>query len=83
MPKDSNTGNLPQLLFRFKSGTVTAEVHGPRLGWQSRYISYFRWVKDTKEPTKWNKILPNREVDQIHLEKCVKAVRRWLREQEQ
>ena len=26
-----NTGNLPELLYRIKHGTVTAEIHGPRL----------------------------------------------------
>jgi hypothetical protein len=40
-----NTGNLPELLFKIKKGTVTAEVHGPRLGWKSRHVRYYRWVK--------------------------------------
>ena len=74
-----NTGNLPELLFKIKKGTVTAEVHGSRLGWKSRHVRYYRWVKCTKEPTAWRQVLPNRDVDQAHLAQCVKAVRARLK----
>jgi hypothetical protein len=78
----SNTGNLPELLFKIKKGTVTAEIHGPRLGWKSRRVRYYRWTKCTKEPTAWLQVLPDRDVDQAHLAQCVKAVRAWLKEDE-
>lgn len=78
----SNTGNLPELLFKIKKGTVTAEIHGPRLGWKSRRIRYYRWIACTKEPGRWRQVLPNRDVDQTHLAQCVKAVRAWLKEDE-
>ena len=82
MPILENTGNRPELLFKIKKGTVTAEVHGPRLGWQSRFITYYRWQKCTRDPKAWNKVLPNRAADQIYLEQCVKAVRAWLKQDE-
>ena len=78
----SNTGNLPELLFKIKKGTVTAEIRGPRLGWKSRRIRYYRWIACTKEPGRWRQVLPNRDVDQAHLAQCVKAVRAWLKEDE-
>lgn len=78
----SNTGNLPELLFKIKKGTVTAEIHGPRLGWKSRRVRYYRWMKCTKEASAWVKVLPDRAVDQVHLAQCVKAVRAWLKHDE-
>ena len=75
-----NTGNLPELLFKIKKGTVTAEIHGPRLGWKSRRVRYYRWIVCTKEPGRWRQVLPDRDVDQAHLAQCVKAVRAWLKQ---
>ena len=77
-----NTGNLPELLFKIKKGTVTAEIHGPRLGWKWRTIHYYRWKKCTKEAKDWLKVTPDRAVDQAHLAQCVKAVRAWLKQDE-
>lgn len=68
------------LLFRHKEGTVTATIYGPRIGFQWTRVDYFRWEISTKDPTKWEKRPPTREVDQLHLERCVKAVRAWFRE---
>lgn len=82
MSPSKNTGAKPQLLFQFKKGGVTVEVHGPRIGWRWREIRYFRWMKSTEEPGQWKKVLPNRDCDQLHLEHCVKAVRAWLKEEE-
>ena len=70
----------PVLLFKHKEGTVTATIHGPKIGFQWTKVEYFRWQMSTKEPGKWEKQHPTRECDQIHLERCVKAVRKWLRE---
>lgn len=67
------------LLFKHKEGTVTVTVYGPRIGFLWTDVQYFRWVPSTKEPGQWEKRQPNREVDQEHLEKCVKAVRAWLK----
>jgi hypothetical protein len=77
-----DSGNGSQLLFKFKKGTVTAEIHGPRLGWKWRIVRYYRWQKCSKEAAAWNQVLPDRAVDQPHLEQCVKAVRAWLKQDE-
>lgn len=70
----------PILLFRHKEGTVTATIHGPRIGFEWTRVEYFRWEMSTKQPGKWEKRAPTREVDQLHLERCVKAVRAWFRQ---
>ena len=70
----------PILLFKHKEGTVTATIRGPRIGFQWTIVEYFRWQISTKEPGVWEKLAPTRECDQIHLERCVKAVRKWFRE---
>ena len=70
----------PILLFKHKEGTVTATVYGPRIGFKWARVDYFRWEVSTKEPGKWEKKPPTREADQLHLERCVKAVRAWFRE---
>ena len=72
----------PELLFKVTRGTVTATVYGPRIGFQWVSVEYFRWMLSTKEPGKWERRAPDREVDQLHLEQCVKAVRAWLRERD-
>ena len=69
----------PELLFKHKDGTVTVTVYGPRIGFQWTRVEYFRWVKCTKDPSRWERRPPDRETDQIHLEQCVKAVRQWFR----
>ena len=71
-----------ELLFKVKKGTVTAEVHGPRLGWKWRQIRYYRWQRCTRDADGWVKLSPNRSVDQVHLQQCVKAVRAWLKDDE-
>ncbi len=68
-----------RVLFRVKKGSVTAEIRGPRIGWQYRDVQYFRWQKSPKHPTKWIRVDPSRPTDQLHLEQCVKAVRTWLK----
>lgn len=71
-----------RLLYKIKRGTVTAEVHGPRIGWRWRRIKYYRWQKSTRDPKGWDQVSPNRPGDLLHLEQCVKAVRAWLRQEE-
>ena len=70
----------PELLFKCKHGTVTVTVVGPTIGFKWTRIEYFRWVQSTKEAGKWEKRLPDREADQLHLERCVKDVRDWLKQ---
>ena len=72
----------PVLLFKHKEGTVTATIIGPTIGFLWTRIEYSRNMKSTKEPDQWEKRFPDREVDQIHLERCVKKVRAWLRERD-
>ena len=43
-------------------------------------IDYFRWVHSTKEAGKWEKRCPDRETDQLHLERCVKHVQGWFKQ---
>jgi hypothetical protein len=69
----------PELLFKAKHGTVTATVYGPVAGFQWTRVDYFRWVQSTKEAGKWEKRFPDRETDQLHLERCVKDVRGWFK----
>ena len=69
-----------ELLFKVKHGTVTAEVWGPTIGFLWTKVDYYRWSKCTKEPNKWNTRVPDREADQIHLERCVKEVRAWFKQ---
>jgi len=70
----------PELLFKYKAGTVNVTIYGPRVGFLWTRVEYFRWVMSTRTPGKWARRPPCREVDQPHLEKCVKAVRLWFRE---
>jgi hypothetical protein len=72
----------PELLFKVTHGTVTATVYGPRIGFQWVSVEYFRWMLSTKVPGKWERRAPDREVDQLHLEQCVKAVRAWLKQRD-
>ena len=72
----------PELLFKTKHGTVTATVVGPTIGFLWTRVDYFRWVQSTKEAGKWEKRLPDRETDQLHLERCVKDVRGWFKQRE-
>ena len=83
MSPTRNSGNRPQLLFQVKKGTVTAEIHGPRIGWRWRNVRYYRWQKSTKNPSGWDQLMPNRAVDQPYLEQCVKAVRTWLKQEDE
>jgi len=71
------------LLFKVKHGAVTAEVHGPKQGWQWRDIRYYRWQKSPKHPTQWIRVPPSRPTDQQHLEKCVNSVRDWLKAEDE
>jgi hypothetical protein len=73
----------PELLFKVTRGTVTATVFGPRIGFQWVSVEYFRWIISTKEPGRWERRPPDREVDQAHLEQCVKAVRAWLKQRDE
>ena len=70
----------PELLFKIKHGTVTATVYGPTIGFLWTKVDYFRWMQSTKEPGKWERRFPDRETDQIHLEKCVKEVRGFFKQ---
>jgi hypothetical protein len=72
--------NKPQLLFKYKHGTVTATIYGPPMGFQWTRVEYLRWIVSTKELGKWEKCFPDREVDQLHLQQCVRAVRQWFKE---
>jgi len=67
-----------ELLFKTKHGTVSATVYGPTIGFLWTKVEYCRYMRSTKEPGKWVKLSPDRETDQIHLEKCVKEVRAWF-----
>ena len=67
-----------ELLFQHKEGPVGVTVYGPRIGFQWTTVTYFRWVPSTKEPGKFERRNTFRENDQVHLEKCVKAVRKWF-----
>ena len=71
----------PELLFKTKHGTVTAPIYGPTIGFLWTKVDYFRWVQSTRDAGKWEKRQPDRETDQIHLEKCVKDVRGWFKQQ--
>ena len=68
MGQTKESGNRPQLLFKVKKGTVTAEIRGPRIGWRWRDVRYYRWRKSTKTPAGWDQLTPNRAVDQIQAE---------------
>jgi hypothetical protein len=70
----------PELLFKSKHGTVTATVVGPTIGFLWTKVDYFRWVQSTEDAGKWEKRYPNRETDQLHLERCVKDVRGWFKQ---
>jgi len=70
------------LLFKHTAGTVRVTVYGPPIGWKWTKVNYFRFVLSTKDPKKWERRDPDREVDQPHLEKCVKAVRGFYKERE-
>ena len=70
-------------LFRHKHGPVNAEVWGPTEGFLWRDVDYFRWVRCAKEPGKWLKVRRFRGDDQYALERCVKAVRSWFKEQDE
>lgn len=82
MQQSRDNGNRVRVLFKVKKGTVTAEVRGPRLGWKWRVINYYRWEISTRKPGTWEKAFPDRTVDQMYLDQCVKAVRAWLRDNE-
>ena len=82
MDTPASSGNRPQLLFKVTKGTVTVEIRGPRLGWRWRDIQYYRWQKSTKDPAGWDRMPPNRAVDQAHLEQCVQAACHWLRQED-
>ena len=70
----------PVQLFATKHGVVNATIFGPTVGFLWTKVEYFRWVQSTKEAGKWEKRFPDREADQVHLEKCVKEVRGWFRQ---
>ncbi len=70
----------PERLFKTTPGTVSATVYGPTIGFLWAKVEYCRYVQSTKEPGKREKRQPNRETDQIHLERCVKEVRAWFRQ---
>ena len=76
------TNSKPTLLFKHNEGTVTVTVYGPPIGFRWTRVEYFRWVQSTKVPGTWEKRLPDREADQIHLERCVKRVRKWFDERD-
>lgn len=80
MSPNRHTGERPQLLFKIKKGTVTAEIHGPRIGWRWRDIKYCRGTKCQKERTRWIKVASCRSVDRTFLEHCVKRLRAWLKD---
>jgi hypothetical protein len=67
------------LLFEHDDGPVHVRVYGPRRGFRWRSVEYFRWRISPQHPGTWDKITWFRENDQPHLEKCVKAVRAWLK----
>ncbi len=75
-------GSEAELLFKARFGTVQLTIYGPRIGWSWTKVNYFRWVPSTKEPGKFETRPPDRECDQEHLEKAVKAVRAWFRQRE-
>ena len=75
-------GSKPELLFKYKEGTVTVTVYGPRIGWEWTRVNYHRWVQSTTEPGKFEKRPADREGDQVHLEKCVKAARSWFKQRD-
>lgn len=75
-------GPNAKLLFQHKEGTVRVTVYGPPIGWQWVKVNYFRLALSTKDPKKWDRLPPDREVDQLHLEKCVKAVRKFLKQRD-
>jgi hypothetical protein len=72
----------PEFLFRTKHGTVSATVYGPTIAFLWTKVDYFRWVPSTTEAVQWEKRLPARETDQLHLERCVKDVRGWFKQRE-
>ena len=72
----------PELLFKHKAGTVTATVWGPRIGFCWRRIEYVRWQLSTRQAGKFEPRAPDRECDQVHLHTCVKAVRKWLKNED-
>jgi len=72
----------PVLLFKTKHGSVQATIYGPTIGFLWTKVDYYRYVKSTREPDKWEKRLPDRESDQRSLEQCVKDVRAWFKQRE-
>jgi hypothetical protein len=72
----------PELLFKGKHGTISATVYGPTIAFLWTKVDYFRWVPSTTEAVQWEKRLPDRETDQLHLERCVKDVRGWFKQRE-
>ena len=75
-------GSKAHVLFKHKEATVTATVIGPRIGFEWTRINYVRCVPSTTTPGKFDPRPPDRECDQIHLQKCVNAVRTWYAKQE-
>ena len=71
---------IAALLFEFQSGPVHARIWGPRKGWRWKSIEYYRYVRSTRKPGSWVRVLPDRAADQLHLLRCVKATTDWLKE---
>lgn len=72
----------PTLLFKHKESSVNVTIYGPPIGFRWTRVEYFRWVQSTKEPGQWEKRPPDRETDQVHLEHCVKLVRKWFQQRD-
>ena len=71
-----------QLLFKDKFDTVWVTIYGPPIGWQWTKVNYYRLVKSTKDPTKWERRDADREVDQKGLAKANKAVLAFYKERD-
>ena len=70
-------------LFEARSGPVRAVVIGPRIGFRWRTLKYYRVQSSNKDPGKWVEISSSwRANDNRHLAYCVKAVQRFLDEEE-
>jgi hypothetical protein len=75
-------GPKAELLFKEKFDTVWVTIYGPPIGWQWTRVNYFRLVKSTKDPTKWERRDADREVDQKGLGKANRAVQQFYKERD-
>ena len=83
MSSSRNTEPGAVCLFKYKSGAVTAEIWGPRIGTYWRDVCYFHWRPSTREPGKFEQVYKFKPKHQPHLRNCMRQVDAWLKRDEQ